>query len=403
MKKTCALVGILLMLAAYAPAANTVPDLVRGNTAFALDLYAQLGESGKNLFFSPFSISTALAMTYAGARESTAAEMADALHFPPDHTKLHPLFSELLAHLGRIGEKGEIKLHSANAIWIEKTYAIQDSFQTLNRSRYGAAIFSTDFIKEYEASRKKINLWVEERTESKIRDLLPPGIIDDRTRMVLTNAVYFFGKWAAPFPPRSTQEADFFVSPSHSVRIPMMQQKAHFGYAESDLCQVLELPYRGKDLSMLILLPRERDGLPGLESGLTAESLLRLTSDLKRKEVRIHIPKFQLTESFDLKQALRDLGMIRAFTRRADFSGMEPKRELFVSAVIHKAFLAVDEAGTEAAAATAVIMALKASMPLGEPPVFRADHPFLFLIRDNATASVLFLGRLIDPSRSDPD
>jgi serpin B len=392
--------GALLLLFPLVQARDDPAGLVENNTAFALDLYRILGAREGNLFFSPYSLSTALAMTYAGARGATAAQMADALHFPPDSNRLHPLFADLQQRLNAIQSEGDVRLHSANALWIEKTYSILPDFLDTNRTFYNAGVFQADFVHQTESTRLEINQWTADKTNDRIPELIPPDILTELTRMVLTNAVYFFGEWASPFNPEATRDADFFVTPDSPVQAPLMYKTGRFGYAEDESCQALEIPYKGGDLAMLILLPRRKGGLAGLEKTLGPAKLSRLSTDLKTIDVRAFVPRFKQTGTFSLEEALGSLGMIDAFTRDADFTGMEPRGELFVSTVCHQAFVSVDEAGTEAAAATAVVMALKAAMPLGEPPTFRADHPFIFLIRDIKTGTVLFLGRLVNPSIS---
>jgi serpin B len=371
----------------------SVATAVLGNTQFALDLYRTQRDAPGNVFFSPYSISTALAMTYGGARGETAAQMARVLHFDPDPEKLHPAFAALEARLADVGRQGRVQLRVANRLWPQQGYVFLEAYLALVQRFYAAPITPLDFRKP-EAARQTINAWAEERTEGKIRDLIPPGILDALTSLVLANAIYFRGSWASRFDEAQTLQAPFWAAPGRQVQVQMMTQKGDFGYAEFDELQVLELLYAGGDLSMIVLLPRERGGLAALEEDLAAEQLSRWTARLWEQEVELFLPRFEVTYPARLDGALQSLGMVDAFSGLADFSGMDGSRELYIGAVLHKAFVVVNEEGTEAAAATAVIMARGMPAP---PPVFRADHPFLFLIREKRTGSILLLGRLVEP------
>lgn len=374
-----------------------------GNTAFALDLYAKLRAGKGNLFVSPFSISTALAMTSAGARGTTLDEMTKALHLPADP---HAAFGQLLFRLNgtKLDIKRRYELTAANAIWAQQGYPWRAEFKELTQTYYGAGLVETDFKKEPEAARKRINDWVEKETREKIKELIPPGFIDPLTMMVLTNAVYFKGDWAAQFKKERTKDQPFHLAEGKKVDAPLMTQTDTFRYAEvvtsqktrsGERAQLLELPYAGNDLSMLVILPERRFGL--LEEELSARSLAEWTTALSPQRVQVFLPRFkmEMSEPLLLNEPLKALGMKAAFGGSADFSGMHSGREkLFISAVLHKAFVDVNEEGTEAAAATGVIMARASAARL---PVFRADRPFLFLIRENKTGTVLFLGRCENP------
>jgi len=370
--------------------------LMNGNTAFALDLYGELREEEGNLFFSPYSISTALAMTYAGARGNTEKQMAQVLHFTLPQDQLHPAFASMEAALKAIQEKGEIELRVANALWPQKDYVFLKEFLELTKKYYGSAITPLDYKTAHEAARRTINAWVEEKTNDKIKDLIQEGVLDALTRLVLTNAIYFKGNWATQFDKNRTEDAPFHLLSGKSVETPLMHQKQTCGYAEFEGLQVLELPYVGDALSMVVLLPKEVDGLAELEHRLTVENLEKWTNQLRKQEVSIFLPKFSMTSQFQLGKTLASMGMPDAFNMSADFSGMDGTKNLFISAVIHKAFVAVDEEGTEAAAATGVVISLKAAPR--PAPVFRADHPFVFIIRDNVSGSILFFGRVVDPT-----
>jgi serpin B len=377
------------------PAAPT-GAVVEGNNAFALALYAKLRAENKgNVFFSPYSISTALAMTYAGAKEKTASEMAEVLHFTVPQEQVAPAFAALGAKLHGDVKKDGYQLRIANRLWGQTGYHFLPAFLQVTRDDYGAELGQLDFVGNAEAARNTINSWVTEKTEQKIKDLIPRGVLGKNTTLVLTNAIYFKGDWLLKFEARATRDAPFLVTASEKVNVPMMRQTAMFAYGAVDNVQVLELPYVGRNLSMFVLLPKETDGLADLEKRLTAKSLKAWTSGLKMQTIEVFLPKFRMTLSFRLEKMLESMGMAMAFTGDADFSGMTGKRDLFISAVVHKAFVDVKERGTEAAAATGVMMA-RAAAPL-KNPVFRADHPFLFLIRDNRTGSILFLGRVVNP------
>jgi serpin B len=369
--------------------------LTAGNTAFALDLYAQLRKDRGNLFLSPFSISTALAMTAVGAKGQTLDQMRKVLHLPENP---HPAFGELVRTINATGLdilRG-YELTTANALWGQKGVPWQPEFTALTHKFYGAGLNEVDFI-DSEAARKIINDWVAAQTKEKIKDLIPAGILDRDTRMVLTNAIYFKSAWFYPFNKAATQTQPFMLADGTKVDVPLMTQTEGFSYAEDESAQVLELPYSRGELSMVIFLPRAADGLAKLEAGLTADKLAGWEKAVKHAEVRVSLPRFRTEQEFKLADVLKAMGMTSAFERgKADFSGMTTAERLFIAAVLHKAFVDVHEEGTEAAAATAVIMA-RAAAPPAKPKVFRADHPFVYLIRENKTKSVLFMGRLENP------
>jgi serpin B len=377
------------------PAAAT-DAVVQGNNAFALDLYAKLRtESKGNVFLSPYSISTALAMTYAGAKGKTAAEMAEVLHFTVPQEQLHPAFAALGTELHGDVKKEGFELRIANRLWGQTGYQFLPAFLQVTRDDYGAELGQLDFAANAETARHTINTWVEEKTERKIKDLIPSGMLNATTRLVLTNAIYFNGDWQQKFQPQATHDAPFQLTPEEKVTVPMMRQEKMFAYGVVGDVQILQLPYVGRRLAMFVLLPKAVDGLSDLEKRLSVETLKTWISGAKMKMVDVSLPKFKMTSGFRLEKVLASMGMAQAFSGDADFSGMTGKRELFLSAVIHKAFVDVKERGTEAAAATAGGMAM--AMAPGQTATFRADHPFLLLIRDNRTGSILFLGRMVNP------
>lgn len=374
-----------------------IESLVEGNSAFALHLYGKVKEKEGNLFFSPYSISTALAMTYAGARANTEKQMAEVLHFTLDQKRLHPRFAQLQTELTAVQEKGGVELSVANALWAQKGYVFLKEFLDVTKKTYGAVLNHVDFKTAHEAARRNINAWVEQKTEDKIKELIKPGVLSALTRLVLTNAIYFYGNWQSQFTKGLTKEDSFRLAPEKQVKVPMMTQKQLFRYMESDRLQILELPYVGNDLSMIVLLPKRVDGLTRLECELSTENLKAWVDSLQKREILVFLPKFKMSSQFRLDKTLALMGMPDAFGEAADFSGMDGTKSLNISAVIHKAFVDVNEEGTEAAAATGVVVGIKSvAAPL---PVFRADHPFLFLIRHNPSGSILFFGRLMNPKQ----
>jgi serpin B len=378
--------------------------LVKGNSAFALELYARLGRTDGNRFLSPFSISSALAMTYAGAEGDTAREIAKALHFnlPPDqfHAAFHRLIAEMHALTAApAGQKEpDLQLFTANALWTQVGLAILDDFRKRIEVNYKGGLYPVDFRNATEEARRTINSWVEEQTKGKIKDLLKPAHLSSQTSLVLTNAIYFKSLWESPFRKENTGREPFHSSASDDVAVDMMNQSGRFRYFDGGTFGALELPYKGRASAMVILLPKAPDGLAQLESSLRTENLDQWLGNLLPHQVQVSLPRFRVIGEIELKDALSELGMPVAFDlRRADFSGMTGTRDLVISAVVHKAFVEVEEKGTEAAAATGVAMKTRAALAPVPPVIFRADHPFFFLIRDTRSGSILFLGRLVKP------
>jgi serine protease inhibitor len=371
-----------------------------GNNKFALELYRNLQSRQGNLFLSPYSISTALAMTCAGARGQTEKQMAQTLCFGPvKNEQFHETFGKIIKQLNTSGAKGGYELTVANALWGQKDYKFLPDFLTLVRENYGGDLRQVDFVKQTEEARKTINAWVESKTKDKIKELIKPGTLDSMTRLVLTNAIYFKGKWESPFKPERTQDSPFVLLDGQKVNVPMMHQTGKFGYMETNDIWVLEMPYVNNDLSMVVLLPKQADGVKGLEKQLVSDNLAGWLANIHKREVQVFFPRFKMTSEFELAKVLSAMGMPDAFSGKADFSGMTGSHDLLISAVVHKAYVDVNEEGTEAAAATGVTMKLTS---IGAPPaVFRADHPFIFLIRDNQTGSILFLGRVANPASKD--
>jgi len=383
-------------------AASDLADLVNGNSAFAFGLYHLLREEKDgNLFYSPYSISLALAMTYGGARGETEQQMADTLHFTLPQDRLHPAFNDLDLELAKRGEGAQgkdgqgFRLNIVNAIWGQQGYKFLPEFLDTLAENYGAGLRLLDFAGNPEASRVTINDWVSDQTENRIKDLIPQGVIDKLTRLVLTNAIYFNAAWAEPFKKDLTTDGPFHLLDGSQVTVPMMRQTTSFGYAEGEGYQAVELPYDGRELAMVIFLP-EAGKVETFENSLDARQVEAIIESLQYREVALTMPKFEIESDFSLVEALSAMGMPVAFSASADFSGMDGTRNLCIGDVIHKAFVSVDEAGTEAAAATAVVMKLTA-MP--EPAVgVTVDRPFIFLIRDIETGTILFVGRVVNPA-----
>ena len=387
--------------------AADVDALVSSNTQFAFGLYESLrAESDGNLFYSPYSISLALAMTWAGARGETDGQMADVLRFSLPSERLHPAFNALeqeLVSRGRNLPRDEdgtgFQLSIANSIWGQREFDFEDSFLDLLAEQYGAVMRLVDFIGSPDPSRLLINDWVAQRTEDRIKDLLPEGSVNVLTRLVLTNAIYFNASWLDPFDPVQTVDGAFSKLDGSSVTTPMMNHSVRTVYAEGQGYQAVELPYVGYEVSMVVILPEAGD-FGAFESDLDRDTLEGVMRDLSDTQVTLTMPRFEFEADVGLSEVLKGLGMPIAFEppgadSGADFSGMDGRRDLFIHDVLHKAFVAVDEEGTEAAAATAVIVGVR-SLPPSATMVI--DRPFIFLIRDRATGTVLFLGRVVDPT-----
>ncbi len=381
------------------PINSTTPETVAaGNNQFALDLYSKYKSDDGNVFFSPYSIETALAMTYEGARGQTADEMQSVLHFPKDDQERRNGFAAIYEQINR--KDKNYTLSTANALWAQKDYYFLPDYLDITGKYYDGNVTNLDFVRDAENSRLTINSWVENQTNDKITDLIPPGVIDASTRLVLTNAIYFKGTWVKQFDKDNTQEQDFRVSPSTTVKAQMMSltgEDAVFNYTETDQAQILELPYAGNDLSMLIFLPKG-DDINSLEGSLSAGNLAAWENSMSEENVNVYMPKYKFETKYYMTDTLKEMGMPTAFSGDADFSGMTGKKDLFISDVIHQAYIEVNEEGTEAAAATGVIMGATSVGP-SQVKTFNADHPFIFLIQDKTTGAILFMGRVNDPTK----
>ncbi len=386
------------------PSGSGLSELVEGNSEFAFALYQQLKEQNDgNIFYSPYSLSLALAMAYAGAEGETADEMADALHFTLSDEALHEAFNYLAQELEKRGEniyatsdddKG-FQLNVVNDAWGQKNFEFLAGYLDTLAVNYGAGLRILDFINDAEGARKPINQYISDQTNGKIEDLIPEGAISELTRLVLTNAIYFNANWQFPFAEDATGSGLFTLLDGSQVDVDMMHQMHSFNYVQGDGYQAVELPYEEGQLSMLVLIPDE-GRFEAFENSLDLSLVDDVIAGLYSQTLILALPKFQFDSSFGLKQALSAMGMQQAFSDVADFSGITGGRDLFISDVIHKAYVSVNEAGTEAAAASAVIM-VASGMP-SEPLTLSINRPFIFLIRDIPTGSILFIGRVMNPA-----
>ena len=390
---------------APAVAVADIEELVSGNTAFALDLYQTLSESGGNLFYSPYSISLALAMAYGGAAGETETQMAETLSFHLPQEQLHAAFNALdqeLAPPSQEKEGGGFELSTANSVWWQEGHGFRQDYLDTLASNYGGKVRDVNFWGQPDSARIRINAWVSEETDGRIEDLIPSGAIDRFTRLVLANAVFFKAEWRLPFDARVTSGAPFYGLDGGEIRVDTMRQTENFAYNRGDGYQAVELPYVDSDMSMVILLP-DAGAFADIERSLDVFRLDEILERLETRRVRLTMPKFELDASLELADTLEEMGMPNAFDdRKAEFQGMDglsclagDDECLLISDVVHKAFVSVDEAGTEAAAATAVIVGITRAVP-SEPIELTIDRPFIFLIRDRETGTILFLGRVIN-------
>jgi serpin B len=375
-----------------------IQEVVNANNQFAFDLYSELIKNEENnIFYSPYSISAALAMTYEGAKGETANEMKEVFHFPESNV-LRPNFAAIYNGINE--DNNEYQLNTGNALWVQKDYPFLGEYTESVEKYYGGKAANVDFIEETEKSRETINSFIEEQTNDKIKDLIPAGVLNSMTRLVLTNAIYFKGTWEWQFDKGDTNEEDFKITPTNIVKTDMMYMKpdkAEFNYADLENLQILELPYKGEKISMLILLPTEN--LESIEPTLTSEKLNEYKAQMEETSLdAIYLPKFEFDTKYFMVDTLSDLGMPTAFdSSLADFSGMTGNKDLSISEVIHQAYVKIDEEGTEAAAATAVSMGVTSVGP-GFSKIFRADHPFIFIIQEKETGNILFMGKVVNPT-----
>jgi serpin B len=372
-------------------------EYVNLNNRLGFEMFANLAqEENKNIFFSPYSISNAFSILYEGTRGTTQEEIQSVFHFIKDDQTRRDYSNQIISELNE-PSKNYI-LSTANALWIQDKFPILDEYKYVTETYYLSQTENLDFVTQPEESRQTINKWVEEKTNDKIKDLLPQGSIDDMTRAVITNAVYFLGNWTVQFDEKLTKEDDFKISETETTKVTMMNVEQSFEYGSTDDLQILKMSYKGEDLSMLVLLPKESD-LDSLEKKLSVENLNEWRNTLAKKQVNVYLPKFKLESSYSLVDNLTQMGMPTVFEAgNADLTGIYEMPDLYVTGVFHKAFVSVDEKGTEAAAATGIVVGVTSVGPT--PEIFRADHPFIFLIQDERTGSILFLGKVTDPTKS---
>jgi len=401
-----------IIFGALAPSAAQRDDttaLVAGNNAFAFDFYGQIaGRSDSNLIFSPFSISQAFGMLMAAARENTASQMADTLHYTLPQDALHPAFAALNADLStretpNAGSEGErLQLNIVNAIWAQEGFPFREAYLALLQDFYEGGLNFADFVQAAEAARETINTWIEDQTEDKIQDMLPPGVLNADTRLVLVNAIYFNGSWLNPFEPSATQDAPFNLLDGSIVSVSMMAQQESLGYLQGNGFQVVELPYFGNDMAMLIVLP-DSDQFESVQTQLDGVWFERTRNAVSYRDVRLYMPRFEFETSLDLRTSLQQMGLTDVFDGNvADLTGMfDPaavNENLFVTAALHKAFIGVDETGTEAAAATAIVVGITSAPMPSQPVEVRLDRPFMYTIYDRQTGAILFLGQVLNPT-----
>lgn len=397
MKKIGILSGIIMSaILTSAGYAQPAASLTEADNQFAFDLYSRLSSEIGNIFFSPYSLCSALSMTFEGARNQTADEMQTVLHLSSDDEARRAEVSGFIQRMSRANKAYE--LSTANALWAQKAFPFKEGYFKLVKDIYSGEARNLDFVTDPEGSRVTINSWVSKNTKKRINDFLPDGSINSLTRLVLTNAVYFKGKWSTQFQKKATKQDKFWLSPETSVKTAMMGLSGEsFRYAENDQAQILELPYKGDDLSMLIVLPREKD-IQQIERSISEPVLKQWEAVMASQPVDVYIPKFKFDSDYQMNGVLVEMGMKSAFdANSADFSGMTEHANLYIDQVFHKAWIDVNEEGTEAAAATALVMVPTSALLPPEPKLFRADHPFIFMILDRKTKHILFMGRVSDP------
>jgi serine protease inhibitor len=390
------LVSVSLLVVFCVAAGDEEAPLSKRNAEFAIAMYKNIAGGEDNVFFSPYSLSAALAMTYAGARGNTQTEMAEVLRLNGLGSVVHASFALLHSKMEAIGEEEEIELTSASSLWPQEGYPFLDKYLDLVTDYYGAAVTPVDYSEAPEAARAKINQWAEAETGGRIENLIPEGYLDRSSRLVLADALYFKGSWENRFDEAETVEAPFYKASGDTISVPMMTTTSDALYRYYSLAQVLMIPYAGRDVSLVVMLPHENVSLGDFEKMLGADEISRWIAGLDLKEVMVSLPRFKMKTFYDMGGTLARMGMKDAFDPgKADFRGMDGEaHSLFLSAVLQGSYIEVNEEGTEAAAATGITMK---RISAGMPVEFRADRPFVFLIWQSDAESILFMGRVVDP------
>ncbi len=382
---------------------SSVEEIAKAINAFGVNLYREFGSEPANIVVSPFSIHTALAMSYAGARGATAREMAGVLQFTEAARDIHAGYRVLLKGTTERSRSG-CEIVVANSLFAQSGYLFLKPFQELLRDNYDGSTYEVDLTGspgfdpvKAAAARKQINNWIADKTRGKISQILPSTFPDPDTRLMLVNAVWFKGKWATQFQKAATADAPFYLATEGFVTVPMMNLKANFAYADWDDVQILQVPYTGEHFSMVFCLPKNSRELAAIEKSLSFRKIEKWSQSIKLRKVMVSLPRFRLVSELELNAPLGRLGLKQSFSDSADFSGITPEKPFYIKAALHKAYVDVDEEGTEAAASTVIIF--DESSVADNPIIFNANHPFLFLIRDNHTGLILFIGRVADPSK----
>lgn len=372
-------------------------SVVEGNNFFSFDIFSKSEKKNENLLISPYSISSALAIMYAGARTKTEKQMSDVLYFSQDQKSMHSEFKILIDSLAKVNKNG-LDLKTANSLWIQKDYNLLKDYLDLVNKYYKTGVKKTDFKNQTEKSRLDINKWVEIQTKNKIKELLKPNILSQSTKLVIINAIYFNGTWDVKFDKKFTKNDIFLTEENIKKEVPFMNITGQYKYLENEYLQLLDMPYKGKNVSMIIILPKKNEGLTLMEEFMNWKQFEDVRKNMVYHKVKISLPKFNLTSELELKNTLSIMGMADAFGKEADFSGITGNKDLMIDKVIHKTFISVNESGTEAAASTAILNSPGSGSTLQKQVEFKANHPFVFILKSNSTHCILFIGRVTNPS-----